>query len=147
MYSPCARSPPFSRESNPSYDSAQSPQLILEYLKFNGYGHTASVMRAETGQPVEGSVEVRAPSLRQQHHTPHSSNPFTNPTPFPSSLCSLQPSFIRSELGVKGGSKIPVLYGVVEALKTNKENNGKVRIEKSIEHPRDRGTYVRILIR
>eukprot|EP00520_Triparma_pacifica_P019857 CAMPEP_0118635404 /NCGR_PEP_ID=MMETSP0785-20121206/2059_1 /TAXON_ID=91992 /ORGANISM="Bolidomonas pacifica, Strain CCMP 1866" /LENGTH=134 /DNA_ID=CAMNT_0006526437 /DNA_START=73 /DNA_END=473 /DNA_ORIENTATION=- len=67
-------------------------ELILEYLKFNGYGHTASVMRAETGQPVEGSVE---------------------------------PSFIRSELGVKGGSKIPVLYGVVEALKTNKENNGK----------------------
>ncbi|GMI23272.1 hypothetical protein TrCOL_g11774 [Triparma columacea] len=38
---------------------------------------------------------------------------------------SLDPSFIRSELGVKGGSGLPVLYGVVEALKQNKENNGK----------------------
>ena len=33
-------------------------ELVLEYLKFNGYGHTASVMRAETGQPKEGTVEA-----------------------------------------------------------------------------------------
>ncbi|GMH91636.1 hypothetical protein TL16_g12111 [Triparma laevis f. inornata] len=33
-------------------------ELVLEYLKFNGYGHAASVLRAESGQPKEGSVDV-----------------------------------------------------------------------------------------
>ncbi|GMH64421.1 hypothetical protein TrST_g2496 [Triparma strigata] len=33
-------------------------ELILEYLQFNGYGHAASVLRAESGQPKEGSVDV-----------------------------------------------------------------------------------------
>jgi len=32
-------------------------ELILEYLDFNGYNHASSVLRAESGQPKQGTLD------------------------------------------------------------------------------------------
>jgi lisH domain-containing protein FOPNL len=67
--------------------------LILEYLKFNGYGQTASILASESGHPTDSAGEDAS---------------------------GIERDFVMSDLNVRntsGSQKVPVLYGIVEKLR------------------------------
>ena len=107
-------------------DNLMLNSLILEYLQFNNYGQTASILVAESGHPTTKNGADGS---------------------------GLERDFIMSDLNVRNSSstqKVPVLYGVVSKLRelklegiTSNANNEAVPSKKMKERKRRTKKFVK----